>query len=481
MNPTPADIADQRFRLLLEASPAGIILVDHNARILLINRRVEEWFGYTRDELVGQFIEVLVPDAVRPHHIPLRDSYLTAPTVRPIGVNLDLHARRKDGSEFPCDISLHPLPLKNSLQVMVHIVDTTERRRLEAERRLQESHRRLRFMIDNLPAGAVHVSDQTIAVNRATEGITGYSRQELRTVAQWFARLFRERAAAVQAQYQTDRAHHFPETRTLELIRKDDQTRWVEFSAYRDEHHEVWLLHDVTDRMRAQERVLQGERLAAIGQMMTALAHESRNALQRAQACLEMLELDLDGQPELLNLAHRTQTAVDELQRLYEEVRGYAAPLGLELQDTDLQTLFQEVWHNLTVDLADREVAFGCCCEAIPQARVDRHRMAQVLRNILENSLAVLPSHGGKVVVSCSPETFRDKPALRISVHDNGPGLIPEQRARIFEPFFTTKARGTGLGMAIARRIMEAHGGDIAVGNAAPGTEIVLWLPLSRP
>ncbi|MDP1798751.1 MAG: PAS domain S-box protein [Planctomycetaceae bacterium] len=484
MSNLPADAShalEERFRLLLEASPAGVILVDREARILLINQRVESWFGYSRDELIGQFIEVLVPDSVRPHHIPLRDGYLRAPTVRPIGSNRDLHARRKDGSEFPCDISLHPLPQKDDddLQVMVHIVDITERKRLEAERRQQESHRRLRFMIDNLPAGAVYVSDQTIAANRATEGITGYSRQELRTIENWFTQLFGDRAAEVQAQYNADRALRFPATRTLEIIRKDGQRRWIEHAAYGDDQHEVWLLHDVTERIRAQYQVVQGERLAAIGEMMTALAHESRNALQRSQACLEMLEVDLESQPEALDLVRRAQRAVDELQRLYEEVREYAAPLRLELQESNLRELWMEVWSNLAPSIGTKQIAFHDDCPFVPAASVDRHRFCQVLRNVLENSIAALPSAGGIVSVTSLDARLHGKPALQIAIRDNGSGMSAEQRARLFEPFFTTKARGTGLGMPIARRIMEAHRGEIELGPAESGTEILLRLPMA--
>lgn len=475
---TTIDPVEERFRLLLEASPAGVILVDRRARILLVNRCIEDWFGYGRDELVGQPIEVLVPDSIRPHHVELRDSYLRNPVVRPIGNNRDLHARRKDGTEFLCDISLHPLPLENDLQVMIHIVDTTERRRLENERRQQESHRRLRFVVENLPAGAVYVAGSEIAVNCATESLTGYSRQELKTVEQWFSQLFGERSAEVRDGYLSDRERHFTETRTWPIIRKDGETRWVEHAAYRDDQNEVWLLHDVTDRRRAQESVVQGERLAAIGQMMTALAHESRNALQRAQACLEMLEFELENQPAMLDFTRRIQSAVDELRRLYEEVRGYAAPIGLELQPTNLQSLWETVWSNLTSDPADRPaVEFRSECAAIPIARVDPHQFSQVLRNILENSLAVLPTAGGRIRIACAAEPLHGADGLRLSLSDNGPGMNAEQRARIFEPFFTTKARGTGLGMAIARRIMEAHGGTIEVENAAPGTTIVLRLP----
>ncbi len=471
-------LPDERFRHVVEASPAGVALVDGQGRIRLVNRQIETWFGYARAELIGQPIECLVPESVRHRHVELRDGYLANPDVRQLGSGRDLHARRKDGTEFPCDISLHPLPSEAGLQVMVHIVDITERQRLEAERRQQESHRRLRFMVDNLPAGAVYVSADSLLINRAAEEITGYARQDLTTLDRWFSVLFRARSAETQACYLADQAAHFPQTRMWELIRRDGQPRWVEQTAFHDEHDEVWLLHDVTDRMRAQQQVVQAERLAAIGQMMTALAHESRNALQRAQACLEMLELDLEDRPDLLNLARRSQTAVDELQRLYEEVRGYATPLALELREWNLQAICEEAWANLKTSRGQKEIDFiSHTTGEPPLCRVDRHRFGQVLRNILENSIAVLPATGGRIRIRYAVEVVNGRTWYRITVHDNGPGLTPEQRVRIFEPFFTTKSRGTGLGMAIARRIMEAHGGEITVGDSAEGTEILLFLP----
>lgn len=473
--PTPFD---DRFQRVVEASPAGVIVVDAECRILLVNRQIETWFQYPRADLVGQFIEVLVPDSIRPQHVDLRNGYMTAPVDRPIGSGRDLHARRRDGSEFPCDVSLHPLPGPAGMQVMVHIVDTTERRRLDAVKREQESIRQLRFMVDNLPAGAVYVSEAGIAVNRAVEAITGYRSAELPTVASWFGTLFRERSAELLEQYRADQQTGFPHPRLLELTRKDGQTRWVDMAAYRDGPHELWLLHDVTEQRLAQQRLVQGERLAAIGQMMTALAHESRNALQRAQACLEMMQLDLEGQPDLLGLAQRTQLALDELERLYEEVRGYAAPLRLELAPTSLSRLWQQVWSHLATIRGDKDIQFEADDSPdVIELTIDAHRMAQVLRNILENAISVLPNSGGRIAVRSEMLRRGDQSLLRVSIHDNGPGLSPEQRRRIFEPFYTTKARGTGLGMAIAQRIMEAHGGRITVGQGTPGTEIVLEFP----
>ena len=115
------------------------------------------------------------------------------------------------------------------------------------------------------------------------------------------------------------------------------------------------------------------------------------------------------------------------------------------------------------------------CCQ------VDPFRLEQVFRNILENSLAACPDPV-RIVVRCEATEIDGHPAVRVSVRDNGPGLGPEQRQRIFDPFFTTKTKGTGLGMAIAERIVEAHGGRIAVGDGpGRGAEILLTLPREAP
>src|SRR5262249_37827906 len=106
---------------------------------------------------------------------------------------------------------------------------------------------------------------------------------------------------------------------------------------------------DITERKREQERLLQTERLAAIGQMVTGLAHESGNALARSQACLEMLALEVEDRPDILDLVGRIQRAQDHLRQLYEEVRGYAAPLKLEREELDLRATWRQAWTDLTL------------------------------------------------------------------------------------------------------------------------------------
>lgn len=228
----------------------------------------------------------------------------------------------------------------------------------------------------------------------------------------------------------------------------------------------------------AQQRILQSERLAAIGQMVTGLAHESRNALQRSQACLEMLALAVKDRPACLDLIARIQKAQDHLHHLYEEVRTFAAPIRVKRESCDLSQIIMETWEHLALARQNRDARL--CLEDSPadlHCLADHLAMEQVFRNILDNSLSAC-SDPVQIAVHWSECRLADQPALRISIADNGPGLTAEQRQRIFEPFFTTKTRGTGLGMPIVKRIVEAHGGTIAVGTEdGPGAEIVIILP----
>ncbi|MBI3463313.1 MAG: response regulator [Planctomycetes bacterium] len=238
----------------------------------------------------------------------------------------------------------------------------------------------------------------------------------------------------------------------------------------------------IVERKQMQEKLRQAERLAVIGQMVAGLAHESRNALQRSQACLEMLALEVEDRPAALDLVARVQKAQDDLQRLYEKVRSYAAPISLVRDRSHLGEILDDAWAALAPIRKGRQASLHWAAGDIDlHCQVDRFAIQQVLRNILENALAACPD-AVEIQVHWSPAQLGGQPALRCTVRDNGPGLGAEAKQRIFEAFYTTKTHGTGLGMAIAQRIVEAHGGRIAAGDSpSPGAEIVVTLPRGGP
>src|SRR5262249_49355672 len=156
--------------------------------------------------------------------------------------------------------------------------------------------------------------------------------------------------------------------------------------------------------------------------------------------------------PEAMELIGRMQKAQDHLRQLYEDVRGYAAPLKLEREVWDVSAVSRQAWDNLAVQRQGRQIVFKTNTDSADlECCVDQSRLEQVFRNIFENALAAC-TDPVEIEVSCRDEMLAGRPALRIAVRDNGPGLKPEVRQRIFDPFFTTKTKGTGLGMAIAKR-----------------------------
>jgi two-component system sensor kinase FixL len=235
-------------------------------------------------------------------------------------------------------------------------------------------------------------------------------------------------------------------------------------------------IRDITERKRSEQRALQNERLAAIGETMTALAHESRNALQRSFACLEMLALEVEDRPAALDLLARAQRAQEQLRQLYEEVRQWAAPINLQAEPTDLAEIWREAWLNVTQVHRSKQIKLNESVTCEPRCRVDPGRMGQVFRNIFENAFEVSPDHS-QIDLECAPTGDHE---VTIAIRDSGPGLTPEQLSRAFEPFFTTKTKGTGLGLAIAKRIVQAHHGTIGASSSS-GACIQFTIPRGTP
>src|SRR5438876_9899580 len=151
-------------REFLEFAPDAVIGVDETGEIRLVNSRTQAVFGYTREELVGQRVEMLVSESLRSLHVGHRDRYFASPRTRPMGAGLDLHARRKDGSEFPCEISLSAVATDAGMMALAAIRDITDQRRDRDE--LRRAVRRLQAATDV----AIAVGGET-EINRVLEAI----------------------------------------------------------------------------------------------------------------------------------------------------------------------------------------------------------------------------------------------------------------------------------------------------------------------
>ena len=467
-----AELAEERQRMqfLVENLPSGAVYVDLIAGTTLCNRSVKEITGYDAENLstVEDCVAVLFPG----RETSARAIFADGPPVGEARGRV-FAIRRADGAER----TVESVRYRYDDHEIWLIRDVTE------ERAAVETIRRERDFVTALletTQAVITVIDRggtIVRCNPAAEHLLGMTAGAM--VGRRWSEVFA--SADGESESPVDRLGR-GESVEAELSRAETvnnailEVIWwgrpLDEEGPSDEFA-VLFGQDVTDFRDAQRRALQSERLAAIGQMVTGLAHESRNALQRAQAALDVLSLDVpaDGQ----SLVGRIRAALVDLSRLYEEVRGYAAPIHLETEAVPLSAVWRRAWKALS-DAGRALPAFEDGGPDGPVCEIDPYRFEQVFRNLFENAVAVSPP-GGSVRVRSSERDGE----VRVSVEDDGPGVPTSDRKTVFEPFFTTKQRGTGLGMAIVARIVDAHGGSASIGEAASGGAVVtLTLPTHR-
>jgi len=240
-------------------------------------------------------------------------------------------------------------------------------------------------------------------------------------------------------------------------------------------HQQVHRLQD--ELASANAELQRSKRLAALGEMAAGIAHEVRNPLGSIQLYANLLEKNLADQPQSCDLAQKISRSVRGLNAIVSDVLMLSREMQLRRESVDAMELFEyavEV-NQPGIDAAGVEVRFevptdGCVVS------VDRDRLSQALVNLVRNAVDAMADGGALTLTAVCEDNH-----VALVVADTGPGISDEAIDRIFNPFFTTRASGTGLGLAIVHRIVDAHGGSIAVHNAnVDGSGAVFTLSLPK-
>lgn len=237
----------------------------------------------------------------------------------------------------------------------------------------------------------------------------------------------------------------------------------------------MYMIRDMTEVRRLQERIRKADRLAAIGQLAAGVAHEVRNPLSSIKGYATYFGSLFPEGSENRKASEVMTSEVDRLNRVISELLEMARPADVKLKETDISTLIDSSLRLVRQEAESAAVTVETDLSSeVSKIKADPDRLAQTLINLYVNSIQAMPD-GGKLTVTTRA---KDKNLL-IYVSDTGKGLPEENLTKIFDPYYTTKASGTGLGLAIVQKIVEAHSGSIEVENSGhEGTTFKITLPL---
>jgi len=246
----------------------------------------------------------------------------------------------------------------------------------------------------------------------------------------------------------------------------------------------VGVLEDLSEvkALEAERRRL--DRLAALGEMSAVIAHEIRNPVAGIAAGVEYLTRKIrPGSPDFEG-AGMIQSEIKRVNRILEDILFVARPLQLNISEEHIPTIIEDVLQRCQPQIAASQLTTSASHAVnVPLLIVDRQRLEQVFTNLIINATQAMQS-GGKLTLHTevlNAENGLCSAELVITISDTGPGIPVEVRRRVFEPFFTTKTRGTGLGLAVARRIIEEHKGTIKIeSEAGQGTRFIIRLPVNK-
>lgn len=507
--------SEAKFRAFLESASEAIIVTNPKGEIVVFNAKAEELFGYNRTEVLGQTVEVLIPERYRHHHTNHRADYQAHPSQRQMSKTKNLSAQRKDGSEFPIEAGLSSIETKNGKFVMTFLLDITERRQSEEEikrlnesleRRAVESETRYQQIVELAEEGiwVIDAQSQTTYVNHAMTRILGYTESEMleHPISE-----FIDEWEEIQVNSDLTPANlSWVDKKELKLKTKNGTPIWTYMSTspVLDENGNLlWscsLVYDITNRKQAEEQLRQSsERISLANaelaratrlkdEFLTSMSHELRTPLNAILGLAEALQEEVYG--ELTQKQRKSMITIENsgkhLLALINDILDLSkiesGKMELQLDSVSPQSLCEssltfvkQQAHNKKIHLSSK------IPEGISNIALDERRIRQVLINLLNNAVKFTPE-GGKVDLEVKGDS--DQEILQFSVTDTGIGIASENIDRLFKPFvqldssLSRRYAGTGLGLALVRRIVELHGGSVSLlSEIGKGSRFTVTLP----
>ncbi|MFY9269828.1 MAG: PAS domain S-box protein [Candidatus Manganitrophaceae bacterium] len=478
---------------LFDAVPDAIVITDRNGRITWVNAETDRLFGYLREELIGQPVEILLPERFREADLGHQTGYQQAPRKRPMGAGLDLAGRRKDGSEFSVEIGLNPIETEEGRCILSIIRDITERKRIEA--RLHANEERFRLLTENaqdiIYLYRIVPAPRFEYVSPAVETILEYTPEEfyadpylgLKVIHPDDAPLLKNLVVSLPT---------LENAIVLRWMRKDGTVVWMEQrnTPLYDEQGTLIAIEgvarDITEQKRHEELLmaqkgLLEEKVREMDDFIHVVSHDLKEPLRGIEAFSGFLEEDygllLDSQGRqhiafIKNAAVRMKDLIHDLLAI-ASISGKTPPL----QAVDLNRIIARIENDLQFAIEekgakiDRSISF-------PTVLCDPVRIGEVFKNLVSNAIKFNTGPAPRVELG-----FRKEGEVHLFwVKDNGIGIDPRYHERIFDLFERLHPQeafeGTGAGLAICKKVIEGYGGKIWIeSELGKGSAFFFTLP----
>lgn len=460
--------AEGLFQSVVEFAPIGVVMVDRAGRIHLVNREMERLFGYSREELLGEAVERLIPGRFAAAHPEYRDDFVREPRRRAMGAGRDLYGLRKDGREIPVEVGLNPIETSQGLFVLASVVDISARQRAEA---------RFRVAVEASPSGVVMVDDAgtIVLVNRETERLFGYGREELlgHSIEKLVPGQFRaEHPSFREGFFARPQRRAMGAGRDLFGRRKDGTEVPVEIGLNPIETDEgMFVLASVVDISARKHAELELRRSnEELERFAYVASHDLQEPLRTVTSYVQLIErryddlLDADGR-DFIGFAVE---GAKRMQALIQDLLAFSrvGTRGAAIERTDADAVVDAAVESLRAAITETGARIER--EPLPEVLADPGQLRQLFTNLLGNALKFHADAPPVIQVGAR----RAGRMWTFSVRDNGIGIEPEYFDRIFVIFQRLQEPeaypGTGIGLAICKKIVERHGGRIWV-ESTPG------------
>jgi PAS domain S-box-containing protein len=494
----PVSENESRFEILAEAATDGIISIDDQSTIRYANPAAGRLFGYEPDEMSGNTLTSLMPERLRQIHLTSVRRYLSTGQ-RYVGWRaVELIGLHKSGREFPIEVSFGEA-IHNGRHFFTGIVrDVTDRKR--SEEALRASEQRLQAIVDNTTA-VIFIKDlelRYVLVNREYERLFDVRRDQIRGKTDFDIHA-QDVAETLRANDREVIEGGGP-TQFEEIVPSAGSTRHYVVVKFllRDQVNKPYavcgIATDITALKQAQEALRSREaelahttRVMTMGEITSSIAHEINQPLgsivNYGNACLRLLKA---GSADLTEIATALSAIVNDANRasaIIARIRALSKKAPPVMAALQVRELLADILPLVRHELTRRRIALKTVLPGdLSPILGDRIQLQQVLLNLVMNSIEAMkkvPEDQRQLFIEAQSHVSEDKSFVLITVTDSGIGLKAEDLPKLFQTFYTTKAEGMGMGLAISRSIVEAHGGRLwATPNTDLGATFQFTLPV---